>query len=274
MAEAEATRLPTTVETHRGASLARVLGRGFALHLKMMTRSSFDGFLNVLWPLFFSTVAFFMFQAGAGRRGARLRVLRRGSDGHLVVDEHVGRLGDAAGALERDARAARVRPRPLRRRAPAGDRRDVDDRALQHGGDAAREPVRLRRRPALRAAGAPRRRTRRDGPLDRRARVPPRRLVRPLPHRLGTREPPRVSGLARRRLPRPDHDPAGLGAADLVGARAHLGRRRDPGGRLGRRAGTGDRRRVRPRRPVRRDRDRGARERPAQRAQGGTLTLA
>jgi hypothetical protein len=32
----------------------------------MMTRSSFDGFLNVLWPLFFSTVAFFMFQAGAG----------------------------------------------------------------------------------------------------------------------------------------------------------------------------------------------------------------
>ena len=51
---------------HRGASLSRVLARGFALHLKMMTRSSFDGFLNVLWPLFFSTVAFFMFQAGAG----------------------------------------------------------------------------------------------------------------------------------------------------------------------------------------------------------------
>jgi ABC-2 type transport system permease protein len=48
------------------ARLARVLGLGFALHMKMMTRSSFDGFLNLLWPLFFSTVAFFMFEAGAG----------------------------------------------------------------------------------------------------------------------------------------------------------------------------------------------------------------
>jgi hypothetical protein len=39
----------------------------------MMTRSSFDGFLNVLWPLFFSTVAFFMFQAGAGARHSSSR---------------------------------------------------------------------------------------------------------------------------------------------------------------------------------------------------------
>ena len=44
----------------------RVLAVGWMLHLKMMSRSAFDGFLGVLWPLFFATVAFFMFQAGAG----------------------------------------------------------------------------------------------------------------------------------------------------------------------------------------------------------------
>ena len=66
MGEAAAGRPPTIADAHGSAHVARVLARGFALHLKMMTRSSFDGFLNVLWPLFFSTVAFFMFQAGAG----------------------------------------------------------------------------------------------------------------------------------------------------------------------------------------------------------------
>ena len=45
---------------------ARVLLVGFGLHLKMMTRSSFDGLLGVLWPLFFATIAFLMFRAGAG----------------------------------------------------------------------------------------------------------------------------------------------------------------------------------------------------------------
>jgi ABC-2 type transport system permease protein len=48
------------------AGLARVLGRGFALHLKMMMRSSFDGLLGFLWPLFFATIAFLMFRAGGG----------------------------------------------------------------------------------------------------------------------------------------------------------------------------------------------------------------
>jgi ABC-2 type transport system permease protein len=57
---------PRIAHLHGALHLARVLAIGFRLHLKMMTRSSFDGFLNVLWPLFFSTVAFFMFQAGAG----------------------------------------------------------------------------------------------------------------------------------------------------------------------------------------------------------------
>ena len=45
---------------------ARQMWVGFALHLKMMTRSSFDGLLGVVWPLFFALIAFFMFEAGAG----------------------------------------------------------------------------------------------------------------------------------------------------------------------------------------------------------------
>jgi ABC-2 type transport system permease protein len=44
----------------------RLLGLGWVIHMKMLSRSAFDGFLGVLWPLFFATVAFFMFQAGAG----------------------------------------------------------------------------------------------------------------------------------------------------------------------------------------------------------------
>jgi ABC-2 type transport system permease protein len=44
----------------------RLLGLGWAMHLKMMSQSAFDGLLGVLWPLFFATVAFFMFRAGAG----------------------------------------------------------------------------------------------------------------------------------------------------------------------------------------------------------------
>jgi ABC-2 type transport system permease protein len=36
------------------------------MHVKMMSRSAFDGMLAVLWPLFFATVAFFMFRTGHG----------------------------------------------------------------------------------------------------------------------------------------------------------------------------------------------------------------
>jgi len=62
MAESE----PAPTGTRSSFRVARVLGRGFALHLKMMMRSSFDGLLGVLWPLFFATIAFLMFRAGAG----------------------------------------------------------------------------------------------------------------------------------------------------------------------------------------------------------------
>jgi ABC-2 type transport system permease protein len=39
----------------------RLLALGWLFHLKMASRSAFDGLLAVLWPLFFATVAFFMF---------------------------------------------------------------------------------------------------------------------------------------------------------------------------------------------------------------------
>jgi ABC-2 type transport system permease protein len=42
----------------------RLLAVGWAAHLKMSTRSSFDGLLGVLYPLFFATVAFFLFRTG------------------------------------------------------------------------------------------------------------------------------------------------------------------------------------------------------------------
>lgn len=62
MAEADAHRPPPG-----GARrLVRILGIGLALHLKMSMRSSFDGLLSVVYPLFFALIALFMFRAGAG----------------------------------------------------------------------------------------------------------------------------------------------------------------------------------------------------------------
>ena len=43
----------------------RLLGYGWVLHFKILSRSAFDGFLGVLCPLFFATIAFFMFRTGA-----------------------------------------------------------------------------------------------------------------------------------------------------------------------------------------------------------------
>jgi ABC-2 type transport system permease protein len=44
----------------------RLLARGWLFHFKMLSRSAFDGLLAVLWPLFFATVAFFMFGDSKG----------------------------------------------------------------------------------------------------------------------------------------------------------------------------------------------------------------
>ena len=34
----------------------RVLGIGWWFHLKMLSRSAFDGILGILWPLFFAKI--------------------------------------------------------------------------------------------------------------------------------------------------------------------------------------------------------------------------
>ena len=44
----------------------RLLGMGWLFHMKMLSRSSFDGLLGVTYPMFFATVAFLMFRAGTG----------------------------------------------------------------------------------------------------------------------------------------------------------------------------------------------------------------
>jgi ABC-2 type transport system permease protein len=43
---------------------ARLLAFGWALNVKMMMRSAFNGVLSVVWPMFFATTAFFMYRAG------------------------------------------------------------------------------------------------------------------------------------------------------------------------------------------------------------------
>jgi hypothetical protein len=47
---------------------ARLLALGWLFHFKILSRSAFDSVLAILWPLFFATVAFFMFRAGHDRR--------------------------------------------------------------------------------------------------------------------------------------------------------------------------------------------------------------
>ncbi len=44
----------------------RLLAFGWLFQMKMLMRSSFNSWLGVLYPLFFATVAFFMFRAGGG----------------------------------------------------------------------------------------------------------------------------------------------------------------------------------------------------------------
>jgi ABC-2 type transport system permease protein len=44
---------------------ARLLAVGWVMHVKMLSRSSFNGLLGLVYPLFFATVAFFLFREGA-----------------------------------------------------------------------------------------------------------------------------------------------------------------------------------------------------------------
>jgi ABC-2 type transport system permease protein len=48
--------------------VVRLLSVGWLYHMKMISRSPFEGFGQVLYPLFFATVAFFVFRAGDSPR--------------------------------------------------------------------------------------------------------------------------------------------------------------------------------------------------------------
>ena len=53
-------------------NLVRLVGVIWWLNLKMRSRSAFDGFMNILWPLFFSTTVFLMFRSTGAAGGALL----------------------------------------------------------------------------------------------------------------------------------------------------------------------------------------------------------
>ncbi|HEX9350968.1 MAG TPA: hypothetical protein VF877_06825, partial [Gaiellaceae bacterium] len=46
----------------------RLLGMGWYFQFKMISRSAFEGIGQVIWPLFFATIAFFVFRAGDSPR--------------------------------------------------------------------------------------------------------------------------------------------------------------------------------------------------------------
>jgi ABC-2 type transport system permease protein len=55
-------------------NVPRVIAIGWLMHLKMLTRSWFNGLLGVIWPMFFSTSAFLMYGAGDRRHLAAVAV--------------------------------------------------------------------------------------------------------------------------------------------------------------------------------------------------------
>lgn len=77
-------------------TVLRVVGRGWLLQVKMLSKSAFNGLLQILWPLFFATTTFLMYGKG---------------DQHALVSAAVGAsvLGiwsatstSGAGAIQRD----------------------------------------------------------------------------------------------------------------------------------------------------------------------------
>jgi ABC-2 type transport system permease protein len=75
----------------------RLLGVGWLYHMKMISRSPFEGFGQVLYPLFFATVAFFVFRAGESPR-----TLLYASLGAAVMGMWSATSTTAGGAMQRE----------------------------------------------------------------------------------------------------------------------------------------------------------------------------
>ena len=185
----------------------------------MIMRSAFDGVGQVIYPLFFATVAFFVFRAGDSPR-----TLLYASLGAAVMGMWSATSTTAGSAMQRERwqgtlEALVATPTNFAPDPAPGDDRDGDDRDLQPRRDAALGTASLFGiqltlvHPLLFVLSIPA-----TVLTLRRARLPVRGLLRPLPRRLGAREHVRVPGLADLRLPRPADLLPVLGAADLRGS--------------------------------------------------------
>ncbi|HEY2326611.1 MAG TPA: ABC transporter permease [Gaiellaceae bacterium] len=76
----------------------RLLGFSWLLHFKMLSQSAFDGFLAILWPIFFATVAFFMFRTGNSSRLGQVAL------GAAVMGVWTATSVSASSALQRERR--------------------------------------------------------------------------------------------------------------------------------------------------------------------------
>jgi ABC-2 type transport system permease protein len=77
-------------------SSARLLLVGWLLHFKMLSRSSFNSVLGIVYPLFFATVAFFLFREGSPH------ALLYASLGASVMGIWAATSTAAGGALQRE----------------------------------------------------------------------------------------------------------------------------------------------------------------------------
>ena len=239
----------------------RLLAVSWLLHVKQLSRSSFDCFLAICWPIFFATVAFFMFRAGGDPEA-----LVYASLGAAVMGIWTATSVSAGSALQRERWHGTLE---LLVAAPTHFSLILLPLAFATSAIGVYcmattflwGRVRLRDRDPDRASAAVRDLDSGHDPLDRRARLPDRRRVRPLPQRLGPRLDDRVPDLVDLRLPRSADPASGLGAPDLVGTRSDLGHARDPRV-VDRRYSAARRRNVPgPRRDLRRDRRRRHRDR-------------
>jgi ABC-2 type transport system permease protein len=75
----------------------RLLALGWYFQFKMISRSPFEGVGQVIWPLFFATVAFFMFRAGTDPK-----TLLYASLGSAVMGMWSATSTTGAGAMQRE----------------------------------------------------------------------------------------------------------------------------------------------------------------------------
>ena len=191
----------------------RLLAVSWLFHVKQLSRSSFDCFLAICWPIFFATVAFFMFRAGGDPEA-----LVYASLGAAVMGIWTATSVSAGSALQRErwhgtlellVAAPTHFSLILLALAFATSAIGVYCMATTFLWGRVLFGIEIPIAPA-----AVRDLDSGHDPLDRRARLPDRRRVRPLPQLLGARLDDRVPDLVDLRLPRSADPASGLGSPD------------------------------------------------------------